>query len=232
MSETATVHGTVVDCGACPYLPGREFHAFQPRDARQVACHYRWLMDHRFRRSGCTFYMPACPGCAACQPVRVDVAAFRPRDDQRRCRKRNADLTVSWQARGLDDERRALFVAYQREVHEQSADEDAGRFLVEDAGVPGGEIHARDGAGRLLAVSICDRFDDALSSVYCYWRPDQAWRGLGTFMALAELDYSRREGLDWLYLGFLVEGCSKMEYKARFRPQEVLVDERWCRRGG
>lgn len=229
--QTTTLSGTVSDCGPCPYLPGRAFHAFQPSEPARAAQLYRQLMDNRFRRSGAGFYMPSCPDCAACRPVRVAVAAFRPRADQRRCARRNADLTLTWHARGLDDERRALFARYQQTVHGQATDSDPADFLVIDGGVPGGELHAHDIQGRLLAVSICDRFADALSSVYCYWDPDQAERGLGTFMVLAEIAHCRAANLPWLYLGFLVEACGKMAYKARFTPQEVLVDDVWQRRG-
>ncbi len=219
----------IVDCGPCPYLPGRTFHAFQPinQDAGQ---HYRQLMDLRFRRSGEQLYMPRCPECAACQPVRVDVAAFRMRRDQRRCWKHNADLTVTWHPRGIDVERLDLYRAYQGAIHDSPPIEPSSRdFFTADAGVPGGELHARDREGHLLAVSMCDAFGDALSSVYCYYSPDQPDRSLGTFMALAEIEHCRAQNLRWWYLGFLVRGCAKMEYKARFLPQEVLEDGKWVR---
>jgi arginyl-tRNA--protein-N-Asp/Glu arginylyltransferase len=223
--------GFLVDCGPCPYLPARRFHAFHP-DPNPPAVPYRQLMDHRFRRSGPLLYAPMCSGCAACQPVRVDVAAFAPRRDQRRCQARNADLTLSWHPRGTDAERAALYARYQAAIHGKAVEDDGGAFLVEDGGVPGGELHARDGDGRLLAVSVCDRFADALSSVYCYYDPDQPGRGLGTCMALAEIAFCREHGLPWWYLGFLVRDSPKMAYKARFLPQEVLEDGRWVRYGG
>jgi arginine-tRNA-protein transferase len=78
-----------------------------------------------------------------------------------------------------------------------------------------------------VAVSIVDLFPDALSSVYCYWDPDLAERGLGTWMALAEIDHARRTGRAWWYLGYWVSGCGKMAYKARYRPQQRLVDGAW-----
>lgn len=229
-TESSTINGVVSHCGPCPYLPHHEFHAFQPVAAEQAAPAYRLLMDHRFRRSGGTFYMPTCPSCDACKPVRVDVAAFQPRADQRRCERRNHDLVVTWHPRGLDDERRSLYLRYEQIIHQHVPESDPAIFLVGDGGVVGGELHARDKDGRLMAVSVCDRFDDALSSVYCYWEPEAAQRGLGTFMALAELAFARAQGLRWLYLGFLVEECSKMSYKSRFTPQEVLIGERWERR--
>jgi leucyl-tRNA---protein transferase len=222
------VQGLVFDCGPCPYLPGQRFHAFHPAVGEPLPP-YRRLMDHGFRRSGAQFYAPLCPGCSACRPIRVDALAFRPRRDQRRCAARNRDLTISFAARGLDAERGALFQRYQTAVHDRDAIPDAG-FLVDDGGVAGGELHARDAAGRLLAVSIIDRFGDALSSVYCYYDPDERARGLGTFMVLSELAHCQALGLPWLYLGFLVRACTKMAYKARFLPHEVReADGAWVR---
>jgi arginyl-tRNA--protein-N-Asp/Glu arginylyltransferase len=37
----------------------------------------------------------------------------------------------------------------------------------------------------------------------------------------------KRLGLKWLYLGYWVEHCHKMTYKARFTPHEMFVTERW-----
>jgi leucyl-tRNA---protein transferase len=224
------MRGFLVDCGPCPYLPGRRFHAFHP-EPDPPALPYRMLMDHRFRRNGPMLYAPMCPDCQACQPVRVDVQVFVPRRDQRRCWKRNADLTVTWHPRGRDAERNALYLRYQEAVHEKQIDPEAGDFLAEDGGIAGGELHARDGQGQLVAVSVCDLFSDALSSVYCYYDPALMHRGLGTFMALAEIAFCREHSLRWLYLGFLVRGSPKMAYKARFLPQEVLEDGKWVRYG-
>lgn len=184
-------------------------------------------MDLRFRRSGDHVYLPMCQDCEACQPIRLAIAEFSPRADQRRCRARNRDLTISFVARGLDAERQALYRRYQTLVHDKDPGEDPNPFLVEDGGIPGGELHARDATGRLLAVSVIDLIGDALSSVYCYYDPDERRRGLGTFMALAEIDQARRLGLRWLYLGFYVAGCHKMTYKARFGPAQVLTAGTW-----
>lgn len=223
------MNGVAVDCGPCPYLPNRHFRAFHPIPADQ-GISYRQLMDHRFRRSGGQFYLPICAGCEECRPIRVDAFAFVPRTDQRRCARRNGDLVVSFAARGCDAERAGLFNRYQRGVHDRESSADPA-FLEDDAGVAGGELHARDGDGRLLAVSVVDVFDDALSSVYCYYDPDQRQRALGTFMGLAELAWCQANGRRWWYLGFLVSGCRSMEYKARFRPHEVLVAGQWQRSG-
>ncbi len=226
------MHGIVYNCGPCPYLPDREFHAFHPEPNPPTELPYRALMDYRFRRSGNLLYMPVCPGCSACQPIRIDIGLFRPRRDQRRCLKRNADLSLSWHARGQDSERTDLYARYQTAIHGKPPDDDGLNYLCEDGGVHGGELHARDADGRLIAVSVLDAFNDALSSVYCYYDPEQSQRALGTFMILSEIAHARTEHLSWLYLGFYIHGCQKMVYKARFYPHEILIDETWTRFDG
>ena len=77
----------------CPYLAGRmERRIFADLGGAAAAAHYDLLSEAGFRRSLGFAYRPACPGCNACVPVRMPVAAFRP--DQRcgACSARNADL--------------------------------------------------------------------------------------------------------------------------------------------
>ena len=223
------MRGVVYSCGPCPYLPDREFHAFHPKPNPPSEIPYRVLMDHRFRRSGDQLYMPMCPGCQACKPIRIDIERFKARDDQRRCLKRNSDLTVTWHPRGRDAERDQLFCRYQMTIHGKPPDDEGLNFLIEDGGIAGGELHARDSDGQLIAVSVVDVFADALSSVYCYYDPSQSRRSLGTFMILSEIAHCQAQTYRWLYLGFLVHGCRKMVYKARFLPHEVLDDGQWQR---
>jgi leucyl-tRNA---protein transferase len=225
------MRGVVYNCGQCPYLPKREFHAFHPDPNPPTDMPYRALMDFRFRRSGNHLYMPVCPSCNACQPIRIDIGLFHPRADQKRCLKNNRDLTVTFVPRGQDDERRDLLMRYEQTIHKKDAEHIKIDYLCEDGGIRGGELHARDKQGRLLAVSVVDTFDDALSSVYCYYDPDFPRRSLGTFMILSEIAHCRARQDTWLYLGFYVRDCQKMSYKARFRPHEILVGREWIRHG-
>ena len=221
-----SLRGTLIDAGPCPYLPERRFHAFHVADEVDDGL-YRVLLDNRFRRNGAMFYRPTCESCEACQPIRVAVAGFAPRRDQRRAWRRNADLSFAWRPRGIDDERLALWRSYQETVHGDVDDEPPTRFMTDDAGISGGELHARTADGRLFGVALCDVVGDAWSSVYCYWDPAERERGLGTVLAMAEIAEAARQGLRWWYSGFWVAGCAKMTYKARFGPAEVLVDGRW-----
>lgn len=215
--------------GPCPYVDGNHFAAEVLPEwafgADQIAA-VGHLLRQGFRRNGGYWYRPQCGSCQQCIPMRVNTATFDPRDDQRRAAKRNTDLSVVWHERGFDSERQALFRRYQQTIHHEGDNADgADLHLVGDC--PGGELHARDEAGTLIAVSIIDRGDDGLSSVYCYYDPDQPKRSLGTFMVLAEIAEAQRQGLPWLYLGYTIDACSKMVYKQRFGPHQRFIDGQW-----
>ena len=82
------------------------------------------------------------------------------------------------------------------------------------------EFTYRDAAGRLLAVGICDVSANSLSSVYFYFDPAAARRGLGTLGALREIEFCRQHAIPYYYLGFWIHDCPAMAYKANFRPHE------------
>ena len=69
---------------------------------------------------------------------------------------------------------------------------------------------------------ICDVCPESLSSVYFYFDPAEARRGLGTFGAVYEIEFARARGIGHYYLGYWVAGCQAMDYKANFRPCEIL----------
>ena len=228
----------LVDTGAhpCPYLPGRTSsnRAFWAEAMPPIV--YQAFMDAGFRRSGKVVYQPACRGCRTCRSIRVPVESFIPSKSQRRAMRRNADLTVSVGDPVPDAERFALYRNYVTQWHGKSAagadaDDDsyeAFRSFLYESPVQTLEYAYRDAAGKLLAVGICDLSPISLSSVYFYFDPGEAGRSLGTFGALYEIEDCRRRGLDYYYLGYWVDGCGAMHYKASYRPYELLhSDGRW-----
>ena len=219
----------------CSYLPGRMSRTRGFLAADMPGDVYHDFMDAGFRRSGRLVYQPVCGGCRACVPLRVPVATFESSKSQRRCWRRNADLSVSSAPPEATAEKFELYRRYTTVWHGKAdggpadgadAGADEGRASFEsflyDSPVDTLEFCYRDAAGRLLAVGICDASSRALSSVYFYFDPAEARRGLGTFGALYEIDAARRLGMSHYYLGYWVAGCGAMRYKASFRPCEVL----------
>ena len=208
----------------CPYLPGRvaRDRAFLTADLAPGA--YHGLMDAGFRRSGGVVYQPTCRGCRACRPVRVGTGDFEMTKRLRRCRNRNADLSVTAGDLEPTREKFELYRRYQAVRHGEHDRLDWPSFVdfLYDSPVETVEFQHRDPAGRLLAVGICDACPRSLSSVYFYYDPLETRRGLGTFGVIEEIAWCRANGVPWYYLGFWVAGCAAMAYKATFRPCQIL----------
>jgi arginine-tRNA-protein transferase len=211
----------------CPYLPERRETVRGLMASAIDGSTYQAFMDAGFRRSGRFIYQPVCRGCAECVPLRVPVSEFTPSTSQRRCSRRNQDLVVSISSPTLTDEKAALYRRYVQQWHHKSpsdADDDTEslRAFLYDSPTDSLEFVYRDLSNRLLAVGLCDVTPNALSSVYFYFDPDDRQRSLGTFGALTEIEWCRRNARSYYYLGFLIKGCAAMNYKASYRPHELL----------
>jgi arginine-tRNA-protein transferase len=171
-------------------------------------------------------YQPVCTGCRACVPLRVEVGKLERTKGLRRLMKRNGDLRVSVAEPRVTLEKWELYERYQREWHGKDVGDEGGaegfvRFLY-DSPVETAEFEYRNGAGKLIGVGICDVSLKSVSSVYFYFEPGEKGRSLGTFSAVYEMLWAREMGIPYWYAGYWVKGCGAMEYKARFRPCEVL----------
>jgi arginine-tRNA-protein transferase len=93
---------------------------------------------------------------------------------------------------------------------------------------PDSAINGR-GSGQLLAVALTDVLSDGLSMVYSFFESEEAPRSLGTFMILDHIARAKEFGLPYVYLGYWVQGSRKMDYKARFLPQQRLTPDGWKR---
>ena len=185
---------------------------------------YHGFMDAGFRRNGKLVYQPVCRGCRECVPIRVPVHRFAPSKSQRRAWGRNQDLVISIAAPKADDEKFELYRRYVTQWHVGHEGDDRSSFeqFLYESPVDTAEFTYRLPDGRLVAVGICDVCAASLSSVYFYFDPSEASRGLGTFGALYEINFTRRVGIPYYYLGYWINACRTMQYKSSFRPFELL----------
>src|SRR5690606_42078991 len=82
---------------------------------------------------------------------------------------------------------------------------------------------------RLIAIAVIDLLDDGLSAIYTFYDPDHSDRSLGTYAILWQIEEVRRRGDEYLYLGYWIKQCQKMAYKTKFRPIEMMTNDRWVR---
>jgi len=206
----------------CPYLTDKQAaeRAFRLQEAPEGL--YKHLMDFGWRRSGSIVYKPACQGCAECVPIRVAVREFKPNRSQRRAWKRNADIDGRVGAPRSTTEKFDLFVRYQRSRHTGEMCTIRGEFEQFLYRSPVRTIEAEFRLdGRLVGAAIADRDGAALSAVYTWFDPDLDDRSLGTWAILWFIEYAKREGLAYYYLGYHVRECRKMNYKVNFGPYEL-----------
>jgi arginine-tRNA-protein transferase len=77
----------------------------------------------------------------------------------------------------------------------------------------------------LIAVGVVDILPSGLSSVYLYYDPlfSHKFAPLGKYAILKEIEYTRDTlKLPFYYLGYFIESCQKMRYKAEYSPSELL----------
>ena len=85
----------------------------------------------------------------------------------------------------------------------------------------------KNGVLELISFSLIDILDDGISMVYSVFDPELRERSLGTYMILDHNNLALEMDLKFVYLGYWVEGSSKMDYKKRFRPLEVFTNDKW-----
>lgn len=214
----------------CPYLPGRLSQSEVYAADGLTPDMYETLMTLGFRRSGRIVYRPVCADCSECRQLRVPVATFRRSKSMRRVWRRNVDVSVSIQKPEPDEARYQLFRRYLNHQHDGTMARTYQAFtnFLYDSPMESVEFtyHVGD---RMVAVSIADNCEDGISSVYVYFDPEFRERSLGVFSALWEIDYCVRENLSYYYLGFYIESCPAMNYKAKYAPNEVADEGRWIR---
>ena len=217
----------------CPYLDGQtERKLITEISGRDSFAFYNELSRAGFRRSHHLAYRPACAGCAACLPVRVDAKNFETTRSLRRTQNANRDLAIRLVPARASTEQYRVFSRYQRSRHAESdmASMTYGdyRAMVEDSPVKTVLLEHRKPDGTLIAACLADLLDDGLSAVYSFFDPGEGVRSPGTAIILALIAEARRRGLLYVYLGYWIAASRKMAYKTRFRPLEALTAQGWA----
>jgi len=224
----------------CPYLDGMtERKVFTPL-VGDLAGELNEALTHiGFRRSQTIAYRPACENCSACYSVRIVLDGFTPTKSQKRIMKRNKELVRVKVPAIATEEQFELLSKYLVERHPEGgmAEMSQGDFatMVQDTSVDTSIVEYReplDQGGALRAFCLMDKISDGLSMVYSAFDPDLTDRSLGLWMILDHIDLSRQAGLDYVYLGYWIEACQKMAYKARFIPLEILGAGGWVQFDG
>jgi leucyl-tRNA---protein transferase len=227
----------------CPYLPGRQERKVFTHLVGDKAAELNDLLTHGgFRRSQSIAYRPACDLCRACVSVRVVADEFELSRNLRRVLSRNADLVSDMRNAVPTSEQYSVFRSYLDSRHHNGGMADMTvldyAMMVEDSHVSTRIVEYRrrtpdtgitGKGGELIAAALTDVLSDGLSMVYSFFETAESDRSLGTYMILDHIALARKMGLPYVYLGYWIEGSTKMDYKGRFLPQQRLAPNGWIR---
>jgi leucyl-tRNA---protein transferase len=188
------------------------------------------LSELGYRRSGAHLYRPDCDNCRACISCRLPVAQFKRSKRFQRIWNRNSDLRVEENSELVGEEAYLLYRDYIEKRHSDgdmypANPEQFDAFIrSKTEGVRYYCVYLDD---KLVAVGVSDVLDTGLSAVYTFFDPLLEKRSLGNFMILWQIERARVLQMDYVYLGYWIKDCAKMQYKSAFRPLEMLIEGKW-----
>ena len=242
----------VTECG---YFPERESENvitnFDSLDKEKLDCiAYERLLHQGYRRYNSLAYRTCCRNCHECIPIRIPVETFSSSKSQRRIFHKNEDVEVSISSDPDDfctDEKALIYRNYYNHHNERTpgfnrltlkeASEDLKHMNGGYSGVINLDYKLN---GQLIGVSILDYvFDEygfitGLSSNYFYYDISQEVlkRSIGVYSVLVEINFCRQNHFSYYYLGLYLPHCRKMNYKANYKPYQLLLNSIWTNSPG
>jgi len=214
----------------CSYLPDRKEQLLVCVELPAVLQHvFSDLTESGFRRSGEQIYRPHCLHCNQCQSIKILARAFTISKSQKRVLSKNKDLQIKISQQNKP-EYYLLYEKYINNVHFDGAmfpasQEQYDGFVNCEWQRPIFiEAFLND---ELIGVAVTDKLKYGYSALYTFFKPSMSKRSLGIFFILQQIQLTADEHLPYLYLGYQVDACKKMNYKQNFYPHERFFNNKW-----
>jgi len=207
---------------ACPYLEGlitltENFLAKEIDEEDQEN-----LLSYGFRHFGESYFRPICPHCLNCISIRIPVKDFVFTSSIRKILKRGERFDIRL------EEPIATFEMYELYMkHKMRFKNEAGTdfpVFVRSMFHPfsfSKILTVRDGE-KIVCVSHLDITKNTMSAIYCYYDDSYSRYSLGRLAVYKEIEIAKQRGIEWLYLGFYVPGNIHMQYKIRYKPNQLM----------
>lgn len=216
LSETALSEET-----PCPYL-SEMYARFLYFFALDVSAEeLEIILSRGWRKFGMYYFKPLCRNCSSCIPIRLKTDELIPSRSQNRVMKRCANVRTEFGKLEFRDE---IFELYRdhssnRFGKDSSLDDFRNSFYTRSCPAIQSEYFIDN---RLAGVGFIDVSSASMSSIYFFYGSEFSRYGLGTFSAFREAEYARNIGLKYYYLGYYIEGNSRMAYKNSFHVNEKM----------
>ncbi len=182
------------------------------------------LIARGWRRFGNMFFRPVCPTCTACESIKIDVKNYQFSKSERRVLNKGKDISIIIQAPSMSSRHLEIFNDYHAHMHEKKSWE---KQVVNAKNYYMSFVHGHGNFGKevlyfredkLIGVDLIDILADGVSSIYFYYDPLYHKYSLGKLSLLKQIEYAKKESLDWIYLGYYVEENDSLAYKANYKP--------------
>lgn len=186
------------------------------------------FLAYGYRRNGNCMYSMRCPECSLCVPIRLRPERLQPNRNQRRVWKKNQDVVVEIAPLTMSRENVALlqrFLTARFPEGKSNAESYYSGFFITSISRCF-EVRYRVGE-QLIGVAIVDGATSWLNAVYFFFDPEQGWRSPGTLNILTLNHICQSRDIEFLYLGYWIDGHAGMSYKNAFRPHELLIEGVW-----
>ena len=233
MSQPERISLYLTEQHQCSYLPDKiaQTAFVDPKIAVSEPI-YSSLNQQGFRRSGDYYYRPQCSSCKGCKSLRICANEFKPSRSQKRCLSKNKTLRARINPEADISSYYELYSEYIAARHRDGdmypPIPDQYESFLGSASAFVRYVEFFEGE-QLVMVSVMDELTDVLSAIYTFYDPNLEHRSLGTYAILWQLKYAQSRKIPYLYLGFWVQNCNKMNYKSNFKPYHVFEDGAWYR---
>ncbi|BCD67308.1 leucyl-tRNA---protein transferase [Nitratiruptor sp. YY09-18] len=201
------------------------YYRYIPNATRTLASE---LIKRGWRRFGHSYFHPICKGCSECKNIRIDVQNFKPTRSQKRAIKKNRNTQIYIQKPTLTYEHVELYNKFHKfketksgwNYNEMDVQTYYEEFVVGAHNFGKEVLYFAD--DKLIAVDLIDILDDGISSIYFFYDPEYEKLSLGVYSLLVQIQLAKNLGLEWIYLGYWVDGCKSFAYKTNFKPYQIL----------
>ena len=186
------------------------------------------LIERGYRRFGKMFFRPICADCHECQSIKIDVENYKFSKSARRVLNKAKHFYTHMRPPSLTQEHLKLFDKYHKFMshkkeweYSKTTPEHYFNSFVDGHEKYGYEVLYFDET-KLIAVDLIDILEDGISSIYFYYDPDYQEFSLGKLSLYEEILYAQKDHKKWIYLGYYVEECPSLSYKAQYKPFKTL----------
>lgn len=189
------------------------------------------LIQRGWRRFGEYYSRPNCVDCNDCLSLRIDANNYRFSKSAKRTIRKNKKTRIIVQKPTTSHQHLHLYEKYHRYMEEKkgwkhySLTPNSYYKLYACGAMTFGREILYFVDDKLVGVDLVDFLEDGLSSIYFFYDPDYSHLSLGRFSMYQQIYIAQTNKLPWVYLGYYVEKCPSLKYKADYKPYEVLEED-------